>query len=254
MTVVMRTQPDVEGAALLTPVVYLSKPPPDAMSFSRYRRAVAMLLDEQDIAGVVLVSANWLSEAASPNVVLHVDLRDTPLADEIVILAETVATRLERAGLSVDLEECHETSRLPDALAMFEPQRFPMLHVSVPINFGPDLMIVVGAALAQLRKRGVLLAACAESFDAASHASSAPRELRRERWWVHGQVVPQYGDIYPLLVMVAATREEDKLYELSQLPHSEVVVGLGAHPGLQRVAEKRHEKARPQGPRNSDGV
>ena len=172
------------------------------------------------------------------------------LLDETVILAEAVAARLERAGLSVDLEEVHEPKGLPGAIAAFEAQRLPILHMSVPINFGPDLMIVVGAGLAELRESGVLLAACAESFDAASLASSAPRELWQSREWVHAQAAPRYRDIYPLLFMIAAACDDDKRYEFSQLPHAGVVAGRGAHSGLQSVAEKRDEKARLQGPRN----
>lgn len=251
MTVVMKPQPDVESAVLPTPVVYLPNPPPDAASFSRYRGAVATLLDEPDIAGVVVVSAHWLREGASPNVVLHVDLNGAAVTDETVILAEAVAARLESAGLSVDLEEAHDTGGGPEALAAFEPQRLPVLHVSVPINFGPDLMMFVGAALAKLRERGVLLAACAESPDASSLASLAPRELRRAREWVQGQAASRYRDIYPLLFMIAAAFEDDRLYDWSPLTHAGVVVGLRAGLELQSMSETRRPKALKQGPRHA---
>ncbi len=205
-----------------TPVLFLSNPPRDPAPFARYRTAIAEVTAAHEVAGAILVSAHWLDPTASANPLLHLGAGGRPVTDAAVILAERVASRLESAGLRCDLEQGGNRP-WPAALAGLTSGEHPVLHMSIPINFGPDLMILAGVALAPLRRERVLLAACGESFDEVPRFDGGALRLARAKAWARGVAPARFRETYPLLFMMGASHEDDRLADACSVQGARVL-------------------------------
>jgi hypothetical protein len=196
------------------PVVYLSVPPPDASGFARYRTALEELLAEHEVRAALVISAHRLEPGESPNPRLHAGAGPRPVDDAAVIFAEAVAARLAEAGLQCDFEEGTGRRSWPAAMAAFGSSALPVLHLSLPVNFGPDLMILAGVALAPLREAGVLLAATGDAFDERVRAGIGRRHLARAKAWARGEAPGHFRGVHPLLFMMGASGEADRLVDV----------------------------------------
>lgn len=205
-----------------TPVLLLSSPPPDAVPFARYRAAIGEVMEAHAGAGAILVSAHWLQPGGSPNPLLQLGAAGREVTNAAVILAERVSSRLESAGLGCDLAQGGSRA-WPAALAGFATSGPPVLHLSVPVNFGPDLMILVGVALSPLREERVLLAACGACVDEVPRFEGGALRLARAKAWARGMAPARFRDAYPLLFMMGASREDDRLTDVCAVQAARVV-------------------------------
>jgi hypothetical protein len=222
MTTIPMSPDQHEAVSLLAPVVFLSPPPADPVGFARYRSTMSDFLEAQEVSGVLLVTARVVESSESFNPMLHIGVAGRPVDDRSVILAEAVAAKLGDAGLPTDLEQGGSRG-WPAAMAIFDANAPPAIHLSLPVNFGPDLMILAGAALAPLRESGVLLAVCGDAFDDRIRLQIARRDLALAKEWARGETPDGFRGIYPMLFMMGAAGDCDRFLDVATLPNGRIV-------------------------------
>ena len=220
-TIPMATQQQ-DAPSVPVPVIFLSPPPADRVGFARYRNTMSDFLETQGVSGVLLVSARKVEPSKSFNPVLHIGVAGRAVDELSVILAEAVAARLGDAGMCADLEQ-GGGSGWPAAMAVFDANAPPAIHLSLPVNFGPDLMILAGAALAPLRESGVLLAVCGDAFDDRVRAPLGRRSLAEAKVWARGETPDSFRGVYPMLFMMGAAGDADRLLDVATLPGARIV-------------------------------
>lgn len=222
MTTIPMATHQHDAASVPAPVVFLSPPPADRVGFARYRNTMSDFLETQGVSGVLLVSARKIEPFESFNPVLHIGVGGRAVDDRSVVLAEAVAARLGDAGMCADLEQGGSRG-WPAAMAVFDANAPPAIHLSLPVNFGPDLMILAGAALAPLRESGVLLAVCGDAFDDRVRVPIGRRDLAQAKAWARGETPDGFRGVYPMLFMMGAAGDSDRLLDVATLPGARIV-------------------------------
>lgn len=136
------------------PVLQLVRSP--AVMTEREAEKKIWLFAESRAEGIISLSAHWAESGRAPNVVLSIEREQD---DRCTKLRDRVDSALQRTGLS---SERRTISAAADSLVPAGPllrvrtTTIPLVRVSLPINYGPDLMIVAGAALSTLRGERLL--------------------------------------------------------------------------------------------------
>lgn len=222
-------RPIVHRNAGPAPAVLLSHPPAGRSAFRTYGDAMAYLAERLDVAGTILVTAHWLDTGDSPNLRLRVAHAPGEAASaEADRIADSASGLLAKAGLTCDLGGgvLQEAACQRTAAVVAAGSTRPVIHLSVPVNFGADLMILTGAALAPTRRSGVLLAGCGDEVDdQVLAAATDPVALK-----VYARRAPRQRivHLYPWIAMLASATAAERSGEVQKLPGTRIAV-LGLH-------------------------
>jgi aromatic ring-opening dioxygenase catalytic subunit (LigB family) len=128
---------------------------------------------------VVVVSTHWNRPGESVTVGLEVD--DTrPRAAEGRELAERLGELLESAGLTPELDgRAGDTMAWRPIVEALAGSDVPLVHVSVPVRFGDDLMRLAAVALQRLRHEGILFVGFSDVFGDALLAEEVSFDRRQ---------------------------------------------------------------------------
>jgi aromatic ring-opening dioxygenase catalytic subunit (LigB family) len=146
------------------PVIALSHPPRRAAEAWRFAQGIRTQADALQVTGVVVVSNHWNRPGESVTVGLEVD--DTRSAAAGRALAERLAELLKSAGLTPDLDGgwLGDTMAWRPIVEALADSEVPLVHVSVPVRFGDDLMRLAAIALQDLRREGILFVGFSDVF------------------------------------------------------------------------------------------
>jgi len=152
------------NAPTTIPVVAVSHPPRRAAEAWRFAQGIRTCAATFQVTGVVVVSTHWNRPGESVTVGLEVD--ETRQAAAGRALAERLGGLLKSAGLTPDL-----SGGLPGDTMAWRPivealsdTQVPLVHVSVPVRFGDDLMRLAAVALQDLRREGILFVGFSDVF------------------------------------------------------------------------------------------
>jgi len=152
------------NAPISIPAVAVSHPPRRAAEAWRFAQGIRTHADAFQVTGVVVVSSHWNRPGESVTVGLEVD--DTRQAAAGRALAERVGELLKSAGLTPDLNSglFGDTMAWRPIVEALSDTRVPLIHVSVPVRFGDDLMRLAAVALQDLRREGILFVGFSDVF------------------------------------------------------------------------------------------
>jgi aromatic ring-opening dioxygenase catalytic subunit (LigB family) len=163
------------------PVIAVSHPPRRAADAWQFAQGIRRHADTFQVTGVVVVSTHWNRPGESVTVGLEVD--DTrQSAAEGRELAERLSERLKSAGLTPELNggwpgDTMAWRPIVEALADSD---VPLVHVSVPVRFGDDLMRLAAIALQSLRHEGILFVGFSDVFGDALLAEEVSFDRRQD--------------------------------------------------------------------------
>jgi aromatic ring-opening dioxygenase catalytic subunit (LigB family) len=153
------------NAPISIPVIAVSHPPQRAADAWQFAQEIRTHADTFEVTGVVVVSTHWNRPGESVTVGLKADdtRRSAAAGGE---LAERLGALLKSAGLTPDLNsrwlgDTMAWRPIVDALADTD---VPLVHVSVPVRFGDDLMRLAAVALQGLRREGILFVGFSDVF------------------------------------------------------------------------------------------
>lgn len=161
---------ETEGRRLMNtptsiPVIAVSHPPRRAADAWRFAQGIRRHADTFPVTGVVVVSTHWNRPGESVTVGLEVD--DTrQSAAQGRELAERLGELLKSAGLTPELNRgwLGDTMAWRPIVEALADSKVPLVHVSVPVRFGDDLMRLAAIALQRLRHEGILFVGFSDVF------------------------------------------------------------------------------------------
>jgi aromatic ring-opening dioxygenase catalytic subunit (LigB family) len=223
------------------PALFLSSAPEDIEGLVAYAEALSRLNEQFDVKGIVLVCAHWIRPGTSRNVLVDVtggfpaELRKP--AKGHFALAERIGQLLALRGVICDIEEQGSHNEYCESLlGIFEAGRSrPIVRVSVPLNYGPDLMVLTGVSLAPLRDERVLVAACGESMGPRLRERAAAGDFATVKRFASSAPQSRTARVFPVLFVMAAARDGDRLYPVLDGAPSPILA-LGAPRREQSIA------------------
>jgi hypothetical protein len=198
----------VHGDRRETPVIYVRRPADEAAA-RRETRALARRLGFMDLSGIVVATSHWMAAGDTPNVVITIGARSD--ADGFA-LAERVGELMKEGGLYADFEGFVD---LDDggwkALERIgSDSAIPVVRVSVPANFGADLMRLAGRALRPLRSEGVLLAAAGARVEADLARRVAEGDVTTLKSMARMDIPARAMELQPMLFVLGASESRAK--------------------------------------------
>jgi aromatic ring-opening dioxygenase catalytic subunit (LigB family) len=146
------------------PVVAASRPPGNAADARKFAQRIRRHAEIFQARGVVAVSTHWNRPGESVKVALEVE--EARQSDAAVRkLVEQLSTLLEAAGLTPEVSRgCGDTMAWRPIVEALADNDIPIVHVSVPVRFGDDLMRLTAVALQGLRHEGILFVGFSDVF------------------------------------------------------------------------------------------
>ncbi|MEO8215592.1 MAG: hypothetical protein ABI718_00765 [Acidobacteriota bacterium] len=152
-------------------------------------------------SGAVVASCHW----GSGNVILEPAAginRSDGAGDGSLRLAERAERLLKAAGLTPEYpRRALNTVRAPSIYPGPE-RRLPMIHISIPVHFGVDLMLLVGAALRGLSDEPVLFVSLCGRIDAAVKDRVIAADIAALKQYAYQLPRQQMIEVYPLFFLV----------------------------------------------------
>ncbi|MFA6954917.1 MAG: hypothetical protein WC538_03490 [Thermoanaerobaculia bacterium] len=195
---------DTAGAPALPAILVLSTTTRDADSLSR----CATTIRNQAKNGAMVVSSHW----GSPQILVDVpSWTRGPLAGERLLptkslqLAASATRLLQAAGLAQSSDRPLQDLSHHGVVPADSMQQPPMIQVSVPANFGVELMLLAGAALRPLTDRHVLFVGLCGRIDSALRARFHADSVEALTAFANQLPKHRIADLFPLFFMVGAS-------------------------------------------------
>lgn len=159
----------------------------------------APIIRKQNVHGAMAVSCHW----GSPQILVAVSEQHSRARS--LELASNATQLLHAAGLTQpddrsDQEVFHHRFDSTDSM-----QPPPMIHVSVPGNFGVELMLLAGAALRPLADRRVLFVGLCGAIDSSLRDLFATAGIDDLTRFANQLPKHRIDDLYPLFFLIGAS-------------------------------------------------
>lgn len=172
------------------------------------------LFAESNAEGIISLSAHWAEAGHAPNVVLSIEREDD---ERCAKLRDRVDAALQRTGLESErrtITAAAESLVPTGPLLRVRTPVVPLIRVSVPINYGADLMIVAGAALSTLRGERLLFTRRGERLT--QRLRQAIQRLDASTLKAQAMLASQHdlAGVHSLLLLMSVASPGDRLAEI----------------------------------------